>query len=210
MEFIGGLFAFFIGIMWIIGILHIISPFLAAILATRRGRNGWNWFFLTLFYGILGLIFLACSKTINQGEYKEKDTLSKVLWTLVVIPFALFVILLIFCFTYSNDRNEEEVKPKIENVNSERIEPSNSNHPSIINPFKRKEYYVNNTTEVAADLNDFFNDESIDWNNINLTTKERIWLESKGVYYNEEKKYYVKRPTGGLYNIYYLCKDIFD
>lgn len=167
-------------------------------------------FFLTLFYGILGLIFLACSKTINQGEYKEKDTLSKVLWTLVVIPFALFVILLIFCFTYSNDRNEEEVKPKIENVNSERIEPSNSNHPSIINPFKRKEYYVNNTTEVAADLNDFFNDESIDWNNINLTTKERIWLESKGVYYNEEKKYYVKRPTGGLYNIYYLCKDIFD
>lgn len=69
---------------------------------------------------------------------------------------------------------------------------------------------MNNTTEVAADLNDFFNDKNIDWNNINLTTKERRFLESKGVYYNEEKKYYVKRPTGGFYNIYYLYKDFFD
>ena len=59
---------------------------LSAILTVRRGRDACNWFFLTLFYGAFGLLALACSKTINQGEERENDTLSKILWIAVVVP----------------------------------------------------------------------------------------------------------------------------
>lgn len=59
---------------------------LSAILTVRRGRDACNWFFLTLFYGTFGLLALACSKTINQGEERENDTLSKILWIAVVVP----------------------------------------------------------------------------------------------------------------------------
>lgn len=68
-------------LIWaIFAAFNILWAIFSAILAKRRGRNAWNWFFLTCFYGIFGLLFLACSKTINQGEYRESDTLAKVLW----------------------------------------------------------------------------------------------------------------------------------
>ncbi len=72
------------------GVGNLLFATISAILAGRRGRNACNWFFLTVFYGIFGLIFLACSKTLNQGEIVESDTLSKVMWA------ALF---LFICFS---------------------------------------------------------------------------------------------------------------
>lgn len=49
-----------------------------AVLASRKGRNSVNWFLLSLFWGIVGLIVLACSKQLER-EKGESDTLVKVL-----------------------------------------------------------------------------------------------------------------------------------
>ena len=95
------MFAFF-NLLWAI---------LSAVLATRRGRNPWNWFFLTLFYGIFGLLFLACSKTINQGEYRESDTLAKVLWWVFIIPTTVIITLSIIISI--EKRKDDELTRKV-------------------------------------------------------------------------------------------------
>ena len=101
MEIIKGILALLglgglsLTLVWLLfAVFNLLWAILSAVLATRRGRNAWNWFFLSCFYGILGFLFLVCSRTINQGEYKESDTLSKVLWTIFFIPI-IFIISLI-------------------------------------------------------------------------------------------------------------------
>ena len=42
----------------------------------------------------MGLIILACAKTLDKDKY-ENDTLAKVLWTIVVSPLIVFIILFI-------------------------------------------------------------------------------------------------------------------
>lgn len=86
---------------------------LSAILAKRRGRSAISWFFLTIFYGLFGVLFLACSKTLNQGENRESDTLAKVLWALVVIPLAIIVGLIIIGL--SGDKQDDELTEKVLN-----------------------------------------------------------------------------------------------
>ena len=39
-----------------------------AVLASRKGRNSVNWFLLSLFWGIVGLIVLACSKQLEREK----------------------------------------------------------------------------------------------------------------------------------------------
>lgn len=78
---------------------------LSAILTVRRGRYACNWFFLTLFYGAFGLLALACSKTINQGEERENDTLSKILWIAVVVPIIAVSTLAI---VISNEKRQDD------------------------------------------------------------------------------------------------------
>lgn len=56
-------------------ILFVLGIFIAtAVIASRKGRNSVNWFFLSLFWGIVGLIVLACSKHLER-EKGESDTL---------------------------------------------------------------------------------------------------------------------------------------
>ena len=126
---IWGVFAAF-NILWAV---------FSAILAKRRGRNAWNWFFLTCFWGIFGLLFLACSRTINQGEYKESDTLSKVLWTVFLIPTTIIVTLsIIISVEKKKDeeltrkvledmKREEQIYPQNEDANSYRKNMPNAN-----------------------------------------------------------------------------------
>ena len=78
---------------------------LSAILTVRRGRDACNWFFLTLFYGAFGLLAFACSKTINQGEERENDTLSKILWIAVVVPIIAVSTLAI---VISNEKRQDD------------------------------------------------------------------------------------------------------
>lgn len=78
---------------------------LSAILTVRRGRDACNWFFLTLFYGTFGLLALACSKTINQGEERENDTLSKIIWIAVVVPIIAVSTLAI---VISNEKRQDD------------------------------------------------------------------------------------------------------
>lgn len=106
---IWGVFAAF-NILWAV---------FSAILAKRRGRNAWNWFFLTCFWGIFGLLFLACSRTINQGEYKESDTLSKVLWTVFLIPTTIIVTLSII-ISVEKKKDEELTRKVLEDMKREK------------------------------------------------------------------------------------------
>ena len=105
---IWGVFAAF-NILWAV---------FSAILAKRRGRNAWNWFFLTCFWGIFGLLFLACSRTINQGEYKESDTLSKVLWAVFLIPTTIIVTLSII-ISIEKKKDEELTRKVLEDMKRE-------------------------------------------------------------------------------------------
>ena len=107
MEIIKGILA-----LWLLfAVFNLLWAILSAVLATRRGRNAWNWFFLSCFYGILGFLLLVCSRTINQGEYKESDTMSKVLWTIFFIPI---IIVIMYCIiVLPKKREDEELTRKV-------------------------------------------------------------------------------------------------
>ena len=62
-----------------------------AVLASRKGRNSVNWFFLSLFWGIVGLIVLACSKHLER-EKGESDTLGlSCLYRLYYLPTSFMI-----------------------------------------------------------------------------------------------------------------------
>lgn len=118
MEIIKGILALLslgglsLTLVWLLfAVFNLLWAILSAVLATRRGRNAWNWFFLSCFYGILGFLFLVCSRTINQGEYKESDTLSKVLWTIFFIPI---IVVIMYCIiVLPEKRKDEELTRKV-------------------------------------------------------------------------------------------------
>lgn len=56
-----------------------------------RGRNAWNWFFLSCFYGPVATLFLACSKVLDR-EHLETDTLAQTLWACLIIPLVIAAI----------------------------------------------------------------------------------------------------------------------
>lgn len=150
-----------------------------AVLASRKGRNSVNWFFLSLFWGIVGLIVLACSKHLER-EKRESDTLVKVLWSIVLIPLVLFAYIF---YDISADKRKyqdnqiEEVAPKIE--------------------------LSDNYIERTVDLNDYFNsstgwDDDTDWNYAGLEDEEcqkafdKV-LEKNGIYWSDQKQCWVKK-----------------
>lgn len=118
MEIIKGILALLgiggisLTLVWLLfSVFNLLWAILSAVLATRRGRNAWNWFFLSCFYGILGFLLLVCSRTINQGEYKESDTMSKVLWTIFFIPI---IIVIMYCIiVLPKKREDEELTRKV-------------------------------------------------------------------------------------------------
>lgn len=150
------------------------------VLASRKGRNSVNWFFLSLFWGIVGLIVLACSKHLER-EKGESDTLVKVLWSIVLIPLVLFAV---FFYNHTVEKRElrksyqiEEVAPKIE--------------------------LSDNYIERAVDLNDYFNsstgwDDDTDWNYAGLEDEESQKafdkvLEKNEIYWSDQKQCWVKK-----------------
>ena len=118
MEIIKGILALLgiggisLTLVWLLfAVFNLLWAILSAVLATRRGRNAWNWFFLSCFYGILGFLLLVCSRTINQGEYKESDTMAKVLWTIFFIPI---IIVIMYCIiVLPKKREDEELTRKV-------------------------------------------------------------------------------------------------
>ena len=113
---LGGISLTFIWLLF--AVFNLLWAILSAVLATRRGRNAWNWFFLTCFYGIFGLLFLACSRTINQGEYRESDTLSKVLWLVFLIPTTVIVTLSII-ISIEKKKDDELTRKVLEDMQRE-------------------------------------------------------------------------------------------
>lgn len=55
--------------------------FISSLIAHQKGYNFINWFLLSLFWGIIGLIILTYSD--KKGEH---DILAKVLWSIIFIP----------------------------------------------------------------------------------------------------------------------------
>lgn len=80
----------------------------SAVFSEKRGRNAWNWFFLSCIYGWYGLVLLACSKTISK---EESDTLAKALWTVAIVPVVIIVV--IFCAAFQSSRQEDELTRKV-------------------------------------------------------------------------------------------------
>lgn len=114
-----GLGSISLTLIWLLfAVFNLLWAILSAVLATRRGRNAWNWFFLTCFYGIFGLLFLACSRTINQGEYRESDTLSKVLWLVFLIPTTVIVTLSII-ISIEKKKDDELTRKVLEDMQRE-------------------------------------------------------------------------------------------
>lgn len=153
-----------------------------AVLASRKGRNSVNWFFLSIFWGIVGLIVLACSKQLDK-EKGESDTLVKVLWTIVLIPLVLFAV---FFYNRTVEKRELRKSYQIEEV----VAPM---------PTPRAESY----TERKVDLNDYFNsntgwDDDTDWNSAGLEDEEsqRAFdsvLKKNGIYWSDKKQCWVKK-----------------
>lgn len=117
--------------LWILySAFNLLWAILSAVLATRRGRNAWNWFFLSCFYGILGFLLLVCFRTINQGEYKESDTISKVLWTIFFIP--IIIVIMYSIIVLPKKREDEELTRKVlEDMrrNEQIYQPNSDNDP---------------------------------------------------------------------------------
>ena len=147
-----------------------------AVLASRKGRNSVNWFFLSLFWGIVGLIVLACSKHLER-EKGESDTLVKVLWTIVLIPLVLFALLF---YNRSVEKRELRKSYQIEEV-APQIEFSDN--------------------YIERDLNDYFNsstgwDDDTDWNYAGLEDEESQKafdkvLKKNGIYWSDKKQSWV-------------------
>lgn len=136
MEFVEGILALLgfgsvsLVFLWILySAFNLLWAILSAVLATRRGRNAWNWFFLSCFYGILGFLLLVCSRTINQREYKESDTMSKVLWTVFFIPI---IIVIMFCIIVlpKKWKDEELTRKVLEDLrrNEQIYQPNSDNN----------------------------------------------------------------------------------
>lgn len=153
-----------------------------AVLASRKGRNSVNWFFLSIFWGIVGLIVLACSKHLDK-EKGESDTLVKVLWTIVLIPLVLFAL---FFYNRTVEKRELRKNYQIE----EMVAPV---------PTPRAESY----TERKVDLNDYFNsstgwDDDTDWNSAGLEDEESqrafdAVLKKNGIYWSDKKQCWVRK-----------------
>ena len=171
MELIVGFFC----ILFALGI-----PIATAVLASRKGRNSVNWFLLSLFWGIVGLIVLACSKQLER-EKGERDTLVKVLWSIVLIPLVLFAV---FFYNHTVEKRELRKRYQIEEV-APKIELSD------------------NYIERAVDLNDYFNsstgwDDDTDWNYAGLEDEESQKafdkvLEKNEIYWSDQKQCWVKK-----------------
>lgn len=82
--------------IWLVGLLPVLlgTPVASVLLAQRKHRNEVSWFFLSLFWNFMTLIILACSKVLDD-EKGENDTLAKVLWTIIISPLIVFIILFI-------------------------------------------------------------------------------------------------------------------
>lgn len=77
-------------------IMQLILPILIAIggysIARKRNRKGWLWFINCLFTGFLGLIVIACSKSLEYDEeldYSENDILGWVVFPISLLWFAV-------------------------------------------------------------------------------------------------------------------------
>lgn len=70
---------------------NIVASIASALLAAAwRGRNPANWFCLSIFYGLVGLLFLACTKRLEPGE---SDTLSMAMWIFLAVPLIILAII---------------------------------------------------------------------------------------------------------------------
>lgn len=69
---------------------NIVFSIASALLAKEwRNRNSISWFFLSVFYGPVSLLFLACSKRLEIGE---SDSLATGLWAFLFIPLLIIAI----------------------------------------------------------------------------------------------------------------------
>lgn len=108
MEFV----VIFFSVLFVLGI-----SIATAVLAYRKRYNFVNWFFLSLFWGIVALLILVYLNPLER-EKGERDILVKVLWSIVFIPIMLFVMFFYNCTPEKKEPRKnwqtEKAIPKIE------------------------------------------------------------------------------------------------
>ena len=187
----------------------------SAVLASRKGRNPVNWFFITVFWSFLGLIILACSRTLEEGE---RDSLGKVLWAVIMIPIVAVGIL--FCVNRMKVhkvqiQRQEEMEEIVQPAETPTTHSHSHRHSTTSNPVPSAEPYLspeaafpemnNNVVdgeEVLVDLNDYLTpeegwDENTDWNHTSLDSDEEVkafkeTIKKNGIYYSEKMGGWVK------------------
>lgn len=92
-------------------LLGVVAPFFIAIagycVAKKRNRKGWLWFIICLFSGLLGLIVVACSKTLDYDEeldFQESETLG---WVMLIIAIIWLIICIYFGFMSAKAQHEQ-------------------------------------------------------------------------------------------------------
>lgn len=167
-----------------------------AVLASRKGRNSVNWFFLSVFWGIIGLIVLACSRRLDK-ELEESDTLAKVLWLIVLIPLVSFSIFYYNKWVEKDERRRRFDAERGVRRTEIRMEYNEKSQPKTETSVE----YI----EKEVSLNDYIGspNDNTDWEHTGFEDEEDAKafneaLRKKGIYWSDAKGCYVikvKRTT---------------
>lgn len=79
-------------ILIILVLVSLLLGFAGSNLAKKRNRNQGLWFISCMFTGVLGLLVIACSPTLEYDEesgYIETDTLGWIIYVISLILFGL-------------------------------------------------------------------------------------------------------------------------
>lgn len=142
-----------IGIFCFIFSFHIAVIISTFLIAKNKNRNSWNWAALALFWGLGALLIVFFSRPLNYDEdldLTESDTLSKVLWGVVFIPWLVFILL---CANYSRIVSSES------KTNSQ---TSITNSDSVRNE-------EGSNDEIGNNSNDTYSTSSNDYSDPNAT-----------------------------------------
>lgn len=76
-------------------------------LAKKKNRNGYLWFFNCISLGLLGLLVLACSTSLDDDEDSDYDITDLLGWWMFVIGLIWFVVGFYYGFTLVEEYNRQ-------------------------------------------------------------------------------------------------------
>ena len=78
-------------------------------IAKRRNRNGWLWFVICLFTGLLGLIVVAYSKTLDYDEDLDVYDTDVLGWIMLVIAILWLILNIYWGYKFAEARHNQMI-----------------------------------------------------------------------------------------------------